>query len=268
MRVFPSQVVEAIDAYFPAVKEGKDVGISTGSSLWKAKAIMDLVSEIPNHLLTLVGNDQVAFYLSISHIQSFFEALPRGGNASVPPLIFAEFTGQSPIRVLRQLLVKCPDEAPLPETTTLGFVDDIEFQGEIRSDISAANTSLQNGEWKAATVLAGAVVEALLLWALSKQQEKATQSAKKLVGCNKIRKPKTWKIVDWNLAHLVEVAVDIGVIEPHSAEQSRLAKDFRNLIHPGKGARLSQKCDRATALSAVAAVEHVVRDLSNNSPSK
>lgn len=41
----------------------------------------------------------------------------------------------------------------------------------------------------------------------------------------------------------------------------RLAKDFRNLIHPGAAQRLAQNCDRATALSAVAAVEHVVRDI-------
>ena len=45
------------------------------------------------------------------------------------------------------------------------------------------------------------------------------------------------------------------------ATQTRLAKDFRNLIHPGRAQRQGQTCDRATALSAVAAVEHIVRCL-------
>jgi hypothetical protein len=46
-----------------------------------------------------------------------------------------------------------------------------------------------------------------------------------------------------------------------TAQQARLGKDFRNLIHPGRASRLGKICDRGTALSALAAVEHVVRDL-------
>src|SRR5262249_7721031 len=36
-----------------------------------------------------------------------------------------------------------------------------------------------------------------------------------------------------------------------------------NLIHPGKTTRTGQMCDRGTALSAVGALVHVVRDLAN-----
>jgi len=51
--------------------------------------------------------------------------------------------------------------------------------------------------------------------------------------------------------------------------QVTLTRDFRNLIHPGKAQRLKQKCDKATALSVVAGLEHVRRDLGNmgDSPS-
>jgi hypothetical protein len=48
---------------------------------------------------------------------------------------------------------------------------------------------------------------------------------------------------------------------PTTATQAKLAKDFRNPIHPGRAARLEQKCQRPDALSALAALEHVVRDL-------
>ena len=65
----------------------------------------------------------------------------------------------------------------------------------------------------------------------------------------------------WHLHEYVEVAAHLGIIKPDTATLVRLAKDFRNLIHPGRAARLGQKCDRATALGALAAVEAVVRDL-------
>ena len=65
----------------------------------------------------------------------------------------------------------------------------------------------------------------------------------------------------WHLHEYVEVAAHMGVIKPDTATLVRLAKDFRNLIHPGRAARLGQKCDRATALGALAAVEAVARDL-------
>ncbi len=65
----------------------------------------------------------------------------------------------------------------------------------------------------------------------------------------------------WHLHEYVEVAAHMGVIKPDTATLVRLAKDFRNLIHPGPAARLGQKCDRATALGALAAVEAVARDL-------
>src|SRR6266581_2002962 len=40
-----------------------------------------------------------------------------------------------------------------------------------------------------------------------------------------------------------------------------LTRDFRNLVHPGRAIRLGRQCNRATALSALAGIEHVVNDL-------
>jgi len=65
----------------------------------------------------------------------------------------------------------------------------------------------------------------------------------------------------WDLHEYIEVAAHLGIIEPETATQARQARNFRNLIHPGRAIRLGQKADRATALAALAAVEFVVRDL-------
>jgi hypothetical protein len=67
---------------------------------------------------------------------------------------------------------------------------------------------------------------------------------------------------DWVLAHFIPVAEALKLIKRHTAKAADLARGFRNLIHPGVGVRKNQICDKATAYQAVAALEHVIRDLS------
>jgi hypothetical protein len=67
---------------------------------------------------------------------------------------------------------------------------------------------------------------------------------------------------EWDLHQYIEVAADLGLIEPaDTLPQLRLAKDFRNLIHPGRSIRLARACDRPTALAAVAGLGFLIRDL-------
>jgi hypothetical protein len=66
---------------------------------------------------------------------------------------------------------------------------------------------------------------------------------------------------DWGLGNLIGVANALTLIKPNTFQQATLAQNFRNLIHPGRALRLDEVCDRATALTALAAVELIVRDL-------
>jgi hypothetical protein len=65
----------------------------------------------------------------------------------------------------------------------------------------------------------------------------------------------------WTLAQLIEATEMRGLIKTETATQCGQARDFRNLIHPGKSQRLSVTCDRGTALAALAGAELVSRDL-------
>jgi hypothetical protein len=67
---------------------------------------------------------------------------------------------------------------------------------------------------------------------------------------------------DWGLAEYIKVAVSLNLIKSNTEKLADLAKNFRNLIHPGRAQRLGEVCDRATALTALAAVDCIVRDLS------
>lgn len=169
----------------------------------------------------------------------------------------------SPVRIIRDALAKCPDESPAPGTSDLTFISDADLRANLRNDVGAISRALSNSEWKAATVLAGSAIEALLLWAIQQHliadvanAVNALHAAGTLSG-SQGRGP----IDKWHLGEYIEVAEKLGAIEEATAIQSRLAKDFRNFIHPGRAQRLGQKCDRATALSAIAGMEHVIRDL-------
>ena len=132
--------------------------------------------------------------------------------------------------------------------------------------MSAAHRNLAEGQWKGATVLAGSAIEALLLWAIQDQEQNKLGTiaaalaalVPKPLGKNPGSDPEG---EGWHLHQFVEVAAYLKVIQANTATLVRLAKDFRNLIHPGRAKRLNQKCEIDTALGALAAVEAVARDL-------
>jgi hypothetical protein len=124
---------------------------------------------------------------------------------------------------------------------------------------------VNNAEWKASTVLAGAAIEALLHWRLQDPSLGATAVDNAVKGLTETKKLPFSQINLWDLHQFIEVAAHLDLLTPDTCTAARLAKSFRNLIHPGRAARLAQICDRSTALSTVGALEHVIRDLSKTS---
>jgi hypothetical protein len=115
------------------------------------------------------------------------------------------------------------------------------------------------GEVKAATVLAGSVLEALLLWALTRPAYKTKAPTTK--GAPK-RNGNVLPIDEWQLSALITVSAKLDVLfTPDTITEARLAQNYRNLIHPGKERRLKQLCDTGTARVALAAVGHTALDL-------
>jgi hypothetical protein len=107
----------------------------------------------------------------------------------------------------------------------------------------------------------GIAFEALLLWAQRRAAQDIAQARVNVTGDRRLTRDPGADLKRWLLPDYVEIAGDLGIIKANTVQQARLAKDFRNLIHPGRAIRLGQKCDRGTALSALAAVELVERDL-------
>jgi hypothetical protein len=246
-RVVPSQARAVIERLCPHVLDAaaeppvfghKNAGLVAG--------ILAVVEAIPSDLIAVDGVLLAEFFEARGVAANFIEQV-QGPQAT-------SLNGREITR-LYQVLRHCPDQAVPATVTSLAFVTDPDSQGALRSDLAEVERALIDNEWKSATVVAGSVVEALLLWALNQRRSAA------LAAGSALSNPTPAQLEYWNLHQYLEVSHGLGVIQDDTAAQLRLAKDFRNLIHPGRAIRLAKTCDRATARAAAAAVDFVIRDL-------
>lgn len=255
-RVVPSQIVELIDKLFPWAKdqrEGDEKNYLTAANSYSIAAVLDLLQHVPSELITLGPEDFPEFVSSVAALRHLTE---RWQVRNEPFHRIPGLRHLSPVTLIRQALAKCPDEFASSDTQEFNFITDAALRESIRLDMSATNNALSNGEWKASTVLAGSLIEALLLWQIEQQNPAARSSAVATLGRRLDSNPQKWVLADY-----IDVAERMNLIKPTTATLCRVAKDFRNLIHPGRAQRLNQPCNRGTAMAAVSALEHVIQDL-------
>jgi hypothetical protein len=246
-KVVPSQIVSFIDQVYPTAKGTPDMYVFSRDSA-VLRAIIDLANDLPVELLTISGNESVNYVFGLKSMQEAIERWSlRGGDES--PRSFGK---KSPVFLVREALLKCPDQNPPLHTTGLTFIADRQLADSIRLDVQSATEALHRNDFKGATVLSGSAMEALLLWKITD-----VGIAAPIAG---MRKGVKSSPEEWTLEDYITVAESQQLIKPDTAKQARLAQNFRNLIHPGRAARLAQKCDRGTALGALAAVHLIVAD--------
>ena len=263
-RVVPSVVVAVIDRAFPWAKQAdldkSNLRFAEASTL---SGIVDLLDRLPDGLLTLDQNKYTDFLLSCAALRHEVQAFSTGTKE----LRFWPRPGdRNALCFVRYALSGCPDEAPVSGSNELAFIGDEQLRTSLRLDLGSVESALRNGEWKAVTVLGGSLVEALLLWAIGRRQaedpssmDAAVERASQTVTFGKRQDSKDPQT--WDLIHYIEVAREMRAISESTTSQARLAKNFRNLIHPGRERRTGEQCDRGTAFSVLAAVEFVTRDL-------
>jgi hypothetical protein len=249
-RVVPSQIVAVAEKRFTNIL-GPGQGTAVMFRPW-LRGIVTLVDRVPSELLPVNPADFAELIAAVEVLRDVCEEKGPARNFSS--------IERSAIRDLHRLLQACPDEAPSADTSDPVFIDDLDLRADLHRDLGEVNRALSDGEWKGATVLAGSVVEALVLWALKNRrtdveiQDAATRLGKTM---DLQRKP----LEQWGLGELIEYAHATALISSETRAAAELGKDFRNLIHPGRAARLSKRCDRSTALFGVGAVEAVIANL-------
>ena len=109
-------------------------------------------------------------------------------------------------------------------------------------------------------------MEALLLNSIERKLANEPQLVKDTardLKANKTVQKSLTESSDWGLADLIKFAGALKLIAKETIKQADLAREYRNLIHPGK-LRAQGYCDRATALGALAGCEMVARDAKNS----
>ena len=233
----PSQAVGTIRQLFPGVSRHNrpQPTYSTGNAN-VPRGIIDLVKQIPPELVILAEDVYADLILAISAIENQLDIWAFRGDVSV----LMPVKGFDPVLLILEALDQCPDEyPPAPTTTELMFIADDVLRNSIRGDIGAAERAFANFEWKAATVLAGAAIEALLHWRLGQPPVTTADISRTMTtlmvkGVFRHRPPRGRD--DWNFRHFIEVSGDLDVIKANTVTAANLARDFRNLIHPGKAA--------------------------------
>ena len=260
-RVLPSEAVKVLDRLFSfaASQEGdQEERVLHQGQAFAVAALIGVVRQIPPELIVLEGDDLAAFHASVEVLANALATWqgPKDHNVTYIP----GFAKLSPVTLIRRALIKCPNEIVPAETADLPFLKgDPELRDALRLDLAQAERDLVNGDSKSSTVLAGSVIEALLLWVLERPEiQDAAKAAPKAPG-----KP----LNEWHLPDYITVARELGVLStPDTITEARLAQNYRNLIHPGRAQRLGQLCDKGTAQVALAAVSHVVADLAKLFP--
>jgi len=126
------------------------------------------------------------------------------------------------------------------------FISDQRFRLSLLSDYSEILASLETGSWKAVHVLAGGIVEAVLVdYLVASDYQKRTG-----------RDP-----LEFDLFKAIEACKAEGVLSQRAFELSSVVRGYRNLIHPGRAIRLNEKVDKNTAVIAKALVDVIIDEI-------
>lgn len=271
LRVLPREAAEIIAATFPwAATEHPEVAALRLDSVISLGAIVAVIDGIPEELLP-VGAERIRLTLAIGAMRAALQRWASGGHEGQSPILAGmPALGHHPLVVVYRLFRTLPDEAPAVTEVALSFIANADIRRSIRTDMSNADRAVATGEWKAATVLAGSVIEALLLWATTESVPAVIAGAAaawKDASPNEYnRAVETRNPEEWMLRDYVEIAFPLGEISDATRKAVLVTKEYRNLIHPGRVLRLGADASHGTALMATGAMREVASELERRHP--
>src|SRR6266568_5292644 len=136
-------------------------------------------------------------------------------------------------------------------TTPFTFITSPEFRSSVESDARELEQCVSAGAWKAAHVLAGSIVEAILVDYLAALKYKKQDPLK------------------MSLVDAVAACQELKVLSDKTVGLSHAIRSYRNLIHPGRVVRLNEKVDEHGAKIAAELVKVIADEVSEqgcNSP--
>jgi hypothetical protein len=222
-------------------------------------SVLSLLDVLPPELLPANPNDFVVLEAAKGAMRGALANWAGGPSPGLAAQLApsALFGGHSPIVAVLRVLQRCADEGISEDTSTLLFISDETYRESLRIDISTAFRTFGNGEYKAATVLAGAVLEAVLLNVILGAPEAELRKSVATLP-PKLQKRLQSQPEHWLLADYITVACHMSLIDNATVRAAELCREFRNFIHPGVEVRTRMSCTQATALLALGAMTRVI----------
>lgn len=127
------------------------------------------------------------------------------------------------------------------------FISDSDFRKSLESDFVEMNKSVEAGAWKSAQVLAGSVVEALLIDYLA-----SVPNAARI----------TKNPISMDLSEAISICRAEKILSDRTADLCSVIRSFRNLIHPGRLIRLNEPApSNETARIALSLIEIITEEV-------
>ncbi len=234
----PRQIAEAISNLFGPKATDLDSERPNHMKQVEVRVLQALLDDLPNDLITLSDIDRPEFEQCRASLATVLAFWSQANNVAVPAV-----AAKNPVERIRRLLFMCANELPRLNPQ-FRFITDDDYRLNAEAKIQAAWADFKANEWLGATVFAGCALEAILLWEVKRAYTAVQGTANKL-----------------HLVELIKKAAAAGLITPSAAKLAEVAKDGRDLLHPGRVARLRTECTKATSLTPLAAVEQVAEEL-------
>lgn len=126
------------------------------------------------------------------------------------------------------------------------FISNDTFRNMLERDKREMTSCLDAGNFKSVLVLAGSIIEAILVdFFLVFLAEKHSSST----------------ILKSPLSKLIDIAVENNLVSDRTKDIASVVRNYRNLIHPGKEFRLKEKVDKPSAVVAANLVDIMISEL-------
>jgi len=143
---------------------------------------------------------------------------------------------------------------PVIQARSFSFLADSGLRSIVERDYREIQRAYIAECWKAVIILSGALIEAVLLDALSRQSSEAlAKAAPKVKG----------DPAQWGLSILIDVAIELHLIGSSASKLSHSIREYRNLVHPGNELRSQLPVAQEEARIAIEVLHIIYRDQSS-----
>ncbi len=203
-----------MDDSLPNLAPSVEIG-ATSNAAAAVIAIVRLLKEVDSRYFSAMSPEGYSLFTSARAILDYKverwvvaserERGIRGGESIRKEEVLGD---RNPLEVVHTLLRALPELAPQGASTDLTFVSDADLAESIRADKRNALSAHGNGEFKACCVMAGAAIEAMLLWAIREERQNNPKAKSK-----KPPKAQSSDPLDWKLWQLLHNAKEVSLID-------------------------------------------------------